>query len=54
MFIDTYANILYKLGKKEEAISWEEKAVTLVGEADKKSYQETLDKMKRGEKTWKD
>jgi thioredoxin-related protein len=54
MFIDTYANILYKLGKKEEAITWEEKALALVGETDKKTYQETVDKMKKGEKTWKD
>ncbi|HKG68766.1 MAG TPA: thioredoxin fold domain-containing protein, partial [Segetibacter sp.] len=29
MFIDTYANILYKLGNKEEAIKWEEKALGL-------------------------
>lgn len=54
MFIDTYANILYKLGKKEEAITWEEKAVALVNEAEKKGYQETADKMKKGEKTWKE
>lgn len=54
MFIDTYANILYKLGKKDEAIKWEEKAVALVGDGDKKTYIETLDKMKKGEKTWKE
>ena len=50
MFMDTYANILYKLGKKDEAIKWEEKALALSnGES---TYQETLDKMKKGEKTW--
>ncbi|MEO6917124.1 MAG: DUF255 domain-containing protein [Chitinophagaceae bacterium] len=53
-FMDTYANILYKLGKKEEAIKWEEKALSLVAEGDKKTYTETLDKMKKGEKTWKE
>lgn len=50
-FIDTYANILYKLGKKEDAISWEEKALNLAP-GDKKDYEETLQKMKMGEKTW--
>jgi len=54
MFMDTYANILYKLGKKDEAIKWQEKAIALVPESDRKDYQETLDKMKKGEKTWKD
>lgn len=49
-FMDTYANLLYKLGRKEEAISWQEKAVGLA--KDKKALQETLDKMKKGEKTW--
>lgn len=48
-FIDTYANILYKLGNKDEAIKWEEKAIALGG-----TYQETLEKMKKGEKTWND
>jgi hypothetical protein len=52
MFIDTYANLLYKLGKKEEAIVWEEKAGSLAN--NEKSYLDTLEKMKKGEKTWKD
>jgi thioredoxin-related protein len=51
-FIDTYANILYKMGKKDEAIQWEGKALSLSAESDKKGYQETIDKMKKGEKTW--
>lgn len=54
MFMDTYANILHKLGKTKEAINWEEKALALATEGDKKTYQETLDKMKKGEKTWTD
>ncbi|MEP6556829.1 MAG: thioredoxin fold domain-containing protein [Ferruginibacter sp.] len=52
MFIDTYANILYKLGKKDEAIVWEQKAIDLVPDAEKADYQKTIDKMKAGEKTW--
>ena len=51
-FMDTYANILYKMGKKDDAIAWEEKAINLGDEATKKSLQGTLDKMKKGEKTW--
>jgi len=46
-FIDTYANILYKMGKTDEAIQWETKAA-----AQDQSLQGTLDKMKKGEKTW--
>ncbi len=51
-FIDTYANILYKLGKKDEAIKWEQKAMDVAQEGDKKGYQEVIDKMKKDEKTW--
>lgn len=53
-FIDTYANILYKMGKKDEAITWEEKARTFAAEGDKKGYQQVIDKMKSGQKTWKE
>ncbi len=52
MFIDTYANLLYKMGNVTEAIKWQEKAIALVAEAEKASYRETLEKMKKGEKTW--
>jgi hypothetical protein len=51
-FMDTYANILYKLGNKNDAIALETKALGLAGDTDKASFQETLDKMKKGEKTW--
>ncbi len=54
MFIDTYANILYKMGKTAEAIKWSEKAVALAPVGEKADYQQTLDKMKKGEKTWLD
>ncbi|MBO9573817.1 MAG: hypothetical protein J7497_16645, partial [Chitinophagaceae bacterium] len=48
--IDTYANLLYKIGRREEAIQWEEKAVKLSN--NDKSYMETLEKMKNNQPTW--
>jgi thiol-disulfide isomerase/thioredoxin len=51
-FMDTYANILYKLGKKDDAIAWEQKAIDMADEATKASLQPNLEKMKKGEKTW--
>lgn len=48
-FLDTYANLLYKLGKKDEAIAMQQKAVDLVPADGKAQYQATLDKMKKGE-----
>jgi thioredoxin-related protein len=54
MFMDTYANILYKLGKKDDAIAMQKKAIALLKTpAEKKTYEETLAKMEKGEKTWK-
>jgi thioredoxin-related protein len=50
--VDTYANILYKLGKKDDAIALETKAISIVPDADKGTLQETLDKMKKGQPTW--
>lgn len=47
-FLDTYANLLYKLGKKDEAIAMQQKAVDLVPADKKGDYQATLDKMKKG------
>jgi predicted Zn-dependent protease len=51
-FMDTYANLLYKLGRKTEAIAMETDAMNLTEPSDRPSYQETLDKMKSGAKTW--
>lgn len=51
-FVDTYANILYKLGKKDDAIALETKAMERAGDSDKATYRETIEKMKKGEKTW--
>jgi hypothetical protein len=48
--IDTYANLLYKAGRKEEAIEWEEKAAKLA--PDNKDIASNLEKMRTGTRTW--
>ena len=53
-YMDTYANLLYKLGKKEQALMWEDKALLHAGEEEKVDYKNAIDKMNRGEKTWKE
>jgi len=57
--IDTYANLLYKAGKINEAMAWEEKAVNIDEEQAKKynsnvdnSFRASLEKMKKNEPTW--
>ena len=50
--IDTYANLLYKIGRTQEAIEAETKSMEYAPASEKASYQETIDKMKKGEKTW--
>jgi len=54
-YLDTYANLLYKLGQNEEAIAKETEALRIGKEAkaDTKVYEKTLVKMKAGEKIWK-
>lgn len=54
MFMDTYANLLYKSGKKKDAIIWETKAKDLAIKAgdDAKEYINAIEKMEKGEKTW--
>jgi tetratricopeptide (TPR) repeat protein len=47
---DTYANLLYKFGKKQEAIEWETKAAQAL--PNNKEIADTLDKMKKGVRTW--
>lgn len=47
---DTYANLLYKVGKKDEAINWEEKALKMDPTSEWKNN--ALEKMKKGEPTW--
>lgn len=53
-FMDTYANLLYKMGRKNEAIEWEQKAQKIVIEqgGDKSWGQDVIDKINKGEKTW--
>lgn len=51
-FMDTYANLLYKAGKKEDALAWEEKALNKASGDEKKNYETTLEKMKKGGKYW--
>ena len=52
MWMDTYANLLYKLGKNEEAVALEEEALELVGKGSKEGFKNTLQKMREGQKTW--
>ncbi|HMI63951.1 MAG TPA: hypothetical protein VK518_23705 [Puia sp.] len=49
-YLDTYANLLYKLGRTEEALNYEEKAFALNPNA--KDIIDNLAKIKRGEPTW--
>lgn len=47
---DTYANLLYKAGRKKEAIAVQEKAIKMAPNS--KEMAENLKKMKNGEVTW--
>jgi hypothetical protein len=49
--MDTKANLLYKLGRKEEAISLQEKAVSLLKKMDPE-IEGNLKKMREGQPTW--
>lgn len=62
-YLDTKANLLYKMGKVNEAIACEEEAMAIGLENDRKAgineggylfkeYRATVDKMKRGVPTW--
>jgi thioredoxin-related protein len=55
-YMDTYANLLYKNGKINEAIEWETKALQIAknksAEAYVQVYQYYLDLMKKGDPTW--
>ncbi|MFP5041241.1 thioredoxin family protein [Parasediminibacterium sp. JCM 36343] len=54
-YIDTYANLLYKLGRKQEAITKETEALNFAKSTKglTKVYEDALKKMNAGEKTWK-
>jgi len=47
-YMDTYANILYKMGKKDEALAWEQKALAGAGDYDRDNIEANLEKMKKG------
>lgn len=53
--MDTYAHLLYKTGRTQEAVSWEEKALKVATEQKNsdqmKRFNETVIKMKNGETT---
>jgi len=55
-FLDTYANLFYKLGKKSKAIATEKKAIKILKELNDvekiAEYEQVLQKMKSGVKTW--
>ncbi len=56
-YMDTYANLLYRQGKKKEAIQVEEKAYFYIEKADapqesKRMFKETIQKMKKDEVMW--
>jgi thioredoxin-related protein len=58
-YIDTYANLLYKIGQKDKAILWEKKAVEAAGQDNREdlkfirvNFSVTLSKMQKGEETW--
>ena len=61
-YLDTKANLLYRLGRVQEAIDWEKKAIEVgIANAKKRGrekgdffdeYTATVDKMKKGEPTW--
>jgi len=51
-FMDTYANLLHKLGRTAEAIQWQEKAIAAATTGQKEGLRATLAKMKKGQKTW--
>ncbi|WP_276088056.1 sugar-binding domain-containing protein [Pedobacter sp. JY14-1] len=50
MYMDTYANLLYKLGRTQEAIEWEKKAVAQ--DPNEQVFKDTLEKMQKGLATW--
>lgn len=49
---DTYANILYKLGKKQEALKAMQTAIDLSAPGEAKEFTDNLEKIQRGLPTW--
>jgi len=51
--IDTYANLLYKAGRRKKAIHWEMKALDYLPADQQPPLLEMIDKMKRRQPTWR-
>jgi hypothetical protein len=51
VYLDTYANLLYKLGEKNMAISEVKKMIKL-SKTENENFVNELASMKKGEKTW--
>ncbi|WP_077434500.1 hypothetical protein [Sphingobacterium sp. CZ-UAM] len=53
IYLNTYANLLYRSGDKDGGIQWKERAIAKADPEDKEKLTETLEKMKKGEKIGK-
>lgn len=55
-YVDTYANLLYKMGVKGNALYWEKIALSTAKDQDMQdkvqTFANTIDKIEKGEKTW--
>jgi hypothetical protein len=56
--IDTYANLLYKIGRRNEAVAWEQKAIALAENnrnfpQEVRQFKIALENMESGIPTWK-
>lgn len=51
-YLDTYANLQYKLGDKAGALKTMKTAISLAPDDQKAAFEETREKMKKGDKTW--
>jgi len=49
-YMDTYANLLFKIGEREDALQWEKRATDQCGDNDE--IRSNLEKMKNGVRTW--
>jgi tetratricopeptide (TPR) repeat protein len=52
LYLDTYANLLYKLGQTNKAMKYEAKAINLATGKYIEKFKSTLLKMQQNEKTW--
>jgi hypothetical protein len=50
--IDTHANLLYKIGRRKEAIKWEERAIEVATSGPREEFSKVLEHMKKGKATY--